>query len=92
MTTMKLLSPRDAGRLLGVTTARVQQLAREGKLPEIRDSAGRRLFRQEDVERLKREQERARQRNARVGPEPAHTGAPTLEKQPPGPGPAAEGR
>jgi hypothetical protein len=47
-----LLAPRDAGRRLGVTTGRVIQLAREGKLPELRDSAGRRFFRVEDVERL----------------------------------------
>ncbi|HXE73652.1 MAG TPA: helix-turn-helix domain-containing protein [Candidatus Nitrosotenuis sp.] len=56
----KLLAPKDAAAMLGVTTARVQQLAREGKLPEIRDSAGRRLFRLEDVERLKHERERQR--------------------------------
>lgn len=58
---MTLLAPRDAGRLLGVTTSRVIQLARAGRLAELRDSAGRRYFRLEDVERLRarREAERA---------------------------------
>ncbi|MDR7392779.1 MAG: MerR family transcriptional regulator [Armatimonadota bacterium] len=65
MATLTLLAPRDAGRLLGVTTARVQQLAREGKLPELRDSAGRRLFRLEDVETLRRERARKRGRRSK---------------------------
>jgi excisionase family DNA binding protein len=56
-----LLAPKDAAKALGVTTSRVQQLAREGRLREIRDSGGRRLFRPRDVERLRweREQQRA---------------------------------
>lgn len=62
MATLTLLAPRDAGRLLGVTTARVQQLAREGRLPELRDSAGRRLFLLEDVEALRRQRARRRSR------------------------------
>ncbi|MDR7567913.1 MAG: helix-turn-helix domain-containing protein [Armatimonadota bacterium] len=65
MATLTLLAPRDAGRLLGVTTARVQQLAREGKLPELRDSAGRRLFLLEDVEALRRQRARKRSRRTR---------------------------
>lgn len=59
MTASDLMSPRDAGRLLGVTTSRVVQLALAGQLPELRDSAGRRLFLRGDVEVL------ARQRRAR---------------------------
>lgn len=60
---MKLLSPRDAGRLLGVTTERVQQFDREGRLRALRDSAGRRLFREADVLRFKATRERqARER------------------------------
>ncbi len=55
-----LLSPGDAGRLLGVSTERVQQLDREGKLPALRDSAGRRLFRKADVLRFRSKRERAR--------------------------------
>lgn len=33
-----LLSPRDAGRLIGVTSSRLAQLDREGKLRAVRDS------------------------------------------------------
>ena len=54
---MRLLAPKDAGALLGVCTERVQQLDREGKLRALRDSAGRRLFRLRDVERLRAERE-----------------------------------
>lgn len=53
-----LLSPRDAGRLLGFSTERMQQLDREGKLRALRDSAGRRLFRKADVLRFKAKRER----------------------------------
>ncbi len=52
-----LLAPRDAGRLLGVTTSAVIRLDERGKLSALRDSAGRRLFRREDVERLLRERQ-----------------------------------
>lgn len=58
-TTFELLAPRDAGRRLGITTAGITRLAESGRLPEIRDSAGRRLFRREDVEKLAREREAA---------------------------------
>jgi DNA-binding transcriptional MerR regulator len=57
--TVDLLSPRDAGRLLGLTSWRVQQLDREGKLTALRDSAGRRLFRKADVLRFKARREQA---------------------------------
>lgn len=49
---MTLLAPRDAAKMLGVSTSRVIQLAREGRLPELRDSARRRLFKIDDVQRL----------------------------------------
>ena len=55
-----LLSPRDAGRLLGVTSWRVIQLSREGTLPTQRDSAGRRFFLRDDVERLAQQREAQR--------------------------------
>jgi predicted site-specific integrase-resolvase len=67
---MRLLSPRDAGALLGVCTERVQQLDREGRLHALRDSAGRRFFRERDVLRLKAERERARARRAAKAQEP----------------------
>jgi hypothetical protein len=55
-----LLSPRDAGLMLGLTSWRMQQLDREGKLRALRDSAGRRLFRRADVLRFKAKRDRAR--------------------------------
>lgn len=55
-----LLTPRDAGRLLGLSSWRVQQLDREGKLRAFRDSGGRRLFRKADVLRFKTKRERAK--------------------------------
>ena len=64
---MVLLCPRDAGRELGVSVSRVVQLCREGLLKEIRDSAGRRLFRPQDVRMLARARDatrRARERSA----------------------------
>lgn len=61
-TTLPFLSPRDAGRVLGISTSRVQQLGIEGKLHEYRDSAGRRMFAAEDVERLRVERERTARR------------------------------
>lgn len=60
-----LLSPRDAGRRLGLTTSGIIRLALVGALPEVRDSAGRRLFLAKDVERVAREREL--RRGARVG-------------------------
>jgi len=57
-----LLSPRDAGKLLDIGTARVIQLAREGQLRELRDSSGRRLFKRADVEQCARERAARRAR------------------------------
>jgi predicted site-specific integrase-resolvase len=57
---MRLLAPRDAGVMVGLSTARLQQLDREGKLRALRDSAGRRLYREETVRRFKEERERTR--------------------------------
>src|SRR5205823_14667755 len=53
----RLLTPKDAGALLGLSTGRIQQLDREGRLRAIRDSAGRRLFREGDVLRFKAERD-----------------------------------
>lgn len=61
-TVIDLLSPRDAGALLGITSAGVIKLALRGKLPELRDSAGRRLFRRKDVLRLRQRREAGRTR------------------------------
>ncbi len=48
----ELLCPRDAGRILQLTTSGVIRLERIGQLPAMRDSAGRRLFRRDDVVRV----------------------------------------
>ncbi len=58
---MRILAPKHACELLGLSTSRLQQFDREGKLHALRDSAGRRLFREQDVLRLKAERERQRQ-------------------------------
>ena len=47
-----LLAPGAVARRLGLSTSRVIQLDREGVLPAMRDSAGRRLYDPEVVERL----------------------------------------
>lgn len=57
MSIPRLLAPRDAGRRLGVTTSAIAALCRRGKLAEVRDSAGRRLLLEEDVEALRTERE-----------------------------------
>lgn len=54
---MTLLAPRDVARRLNLSTSRVVQLDREGKLPALRDSSGRRLYDPEVVERFARERE-----------------------------------
>ena len=63
-----LLAPQDVARRLGLSTSRVIQLDREGRLPAIRDSAGRRLYDPELVERFAQaREERRRFSNARAG-------------------------
>jgi predicted site-specific integrase-resolvase len=49
---MLLLAPRDAARRLHISTSRLVQLAREGRLVAIRDSAGRRFYEPAEVEKL----------------------------------------
>lgn len=55
---MTLLAPRDVARRLRLSTSRVIQLDREGVLRAIRDSAGRRFYDSETVERFAAERER----------------------------------
>jgi predicted site-specific integrase-resolvase len=55
---MTLLAPRDVGRRLQLSTSRVVQLDREGRLRALRDSAGRRFYLADDVECFARERER----------------------------------
>jgi hypothetical protein len=46
-----LLAPRDVGKLLGITSSAVLALNIRGRLPALRDSANRRLFRVADIDR-----------------------------------------
>jgi len=69
----RLLSTLGAGRMLNVTSERVRQLERAGTLTAIRDSSGRRLFRECDV--LKLRDSREQTRRARQPRTPATIGA-----------------
>lgn len=55
---MTLLAPRDVARRLNLSTSRVVQLDREGRLPAMRDSAGRRLYDPSTVEKFAAEREK----------------------------------
>lgn len=57
---MTILAPQDAARRLGLSTNRLIQLDREGILPAIRDSAVRRFWDAEAVERFAVERARRR--------------------------------
>ena len=65
---MTLLAPRDVGRRLGVSTSRVIQLDREHVLCAMRDSAGRRLYDPDLVERFAMEREARLAQYRRVTP------------------------
>jgi hypothetical protein len=54
---MTLLAPRDVGRRLQLSTRRVIHLDREGRLHALRDSAGRRFYLADGVERFAAERE-----------------------------------
>jgi excisionase family DNA binding protein len=56
-----LLTPSDAGRILGVTPEAVRAMNNKGQLPALKTLGGRRLFRRCDVELL------AAQRAAKAG-------------------------
>ncbi len=58
----KLLAPKDAAVLLGLSSRRVQQLADAGVLPAVRNSLGYRAFRESDVLKLRRAREKAARR------------------------------
>jgi DNA-binding transcriptional MerR regulator len=54
---LPLLAPRDVARRLNLSTSRLAQLDREGRLPALRDSSGRRLYDSDVVERFAHERE-----------------------------------
>lgn len=55
-----LLAPRDAAKRLNLSTSRVIQLNREGRLAAIRDSARRRLFEPATAEDFERARDTSR--------------------------------
>lgn len=46
-----LMTPQDAAKMLGVSTARIRQLEKEGKLPVARTVSGNRIFCKSDIEK-----------------------------------------
>jgi len=63
--TQQPYTPGTVARRLGVTTSRVIQLDREGVLPAMRDSGGRRFYDPEKVERFALARERRRTEDER---------------------------
>jgi excisionase family DNA binding protein len=61
-----LLTPSEAGRILGLTPDAVRALNNKGRLPAMKTLGGRRLFLRSDVDRLA--DERARLAAARAVP------------------------
>ena len=59
-----LLSPGCVAKLLNLSTSRVIQLDREGVLPAMRDSAGRRLYDDATVRAFAKQREEQRQKVA----------------------------
>jgi DNA-binding transcriptional MerR regulator len=55
---MTLLAPQTVAHRLGLSTSRVVQLDREGVMPAMRDSAGRRFYDEETVTRFIAQRER----------------------------------
>jgi DNA-binding transcriptional MerR regulator len=68
---MRLLAPRDAARRLRLSVSRLTQFDREGVLPAMRDSAGRRLYEAESVERFAVAREERRSKACRTSDEPS---------------------
>lgn len=65
---MELLRTSDVALRLGVIAVYVRQLADAGKLPVLKTVGGFRLFRSEDVEKLRRQrEERERANTTRTG-------------------------
>lgn len=54
---MTLLAPSTVARRLGLSVSRIVQLDREGVLPAMRDSVGRRLYDPDLVERFAKARE-----------------------------------
>ena len=61
-----LLTPCDAGRILGLTPEAVRALNNKGRLPALKTVTGRRLFRRTDVEQLAAQRAEAAQAQGRL--------------------------
>lgn len=75
---MDLLTVGQVSRELGVSAETIREYARRGILPAMRNYLGWRLFKTQDVERLKREREKLHSDN---GPHQAAPVAATTEGQ-----------
>lgn len=65
---MTLLAPKTVARRLDLSTSRIAQLDREGALPALRDSVGRRIYDAAVVERFAEERHRKHANRQRVKP------------------------
>jgi predicted site-specific integrase-resolvase len=65
---LQLLAPRDVARRLGVSTSRVTQLDREGRLVALRDASGRRFWEADAVEHYAAKRERSSTRGSDSSP------------------------
>ena len=61
---MELLAPAAVAKRLGLSTSRVSQLDRLGRLPALRDSSGRRIWPADVVERFLAERKAAKAQEA----------------------------
>ena len=59
-----LLMATDAARILGMSAENVRALEKSGKLPAMKTTSGRRIFKASDVERLAAEREQAKEVSA----------------------------
>jgi excisionase family DNA binding protein len=65
-----LLTPSEAGRILGLTPDAVRALANKGRLPALKTLGGRRLFLRSDVDELARARAGAGKRGGAPAPAP----------------------
>lgn len=72
---MTLLAPQDVAKRLRLSTSRVVQLDREGVLPALRDSGGRRFYDAEIVEQFATRREHAHKEPAERRHDPELVGA-----------------
>jgi len=74
---MRLLTPAEFARRIGVTPDTVRHWERTGKVRALKTESGRRLFREVDVRRLEAKRDQRRTRPAPPETAPAATRADT---------------